>query len=72
MKEYKVYQTQHRLKFNKDIAEFAKEGWELIGPVQFQVFPDRKHVDTQTYYLATFKREEPTNIPQNKKVEEEL
>ena len=55
MKEYKVYQTQHRLKFNQEIAAAAKDGWTLVGPIQFQVFPERK--DNQTYYLATFERD---------------
>ena len=54
-KEYKVYQTQHRMEFNQDIVMFAKDGWELVGPVQFQVFPERK--DNNTYYLATFVRD---------------
>lgn len=54
-KEYKVYQTQHRLKFNKEIVEFAEDGWELVGPIQFQVFPERK--ENNTYYLATFARD---------------
>ena len=55
MKEYIVHQTQHRLKFDQDIAQFAADGWTLVGPVQFQVFPDRK--TNATYYLATFERD---------------
>ena len=53
MKEFKVYQTQHRLKFDNELAEFAADGWTLVGPVQFQVFPNIP----ATYYLATFERE---------------
>jgi len=53
MKEYIVYQTQHRLKFDEDLARHAKDGWELMGPVQFSVHPDKN----ACYYLATFVRE---------------
>ena len=57
MKEYIVHQTQHRLKFDKEIAQFAADGWTLVGPVQFQVFP----AIPATYYLATFEREASIN-----------
>ena len=54
MKEYMVYgQTQHRIKFNQNIDEFVREGWTLVGPVQFQILP----LENNTYYLATFERE---------------
>ena len=53
MKEYDVFQTQHRLKFNEVFAQRQKDGWELAGPVQFQVFPGQN----LTYYLCTFVRE---------------
>jgi hypothetical protein len=52
-KEYEVFQTQHRLKFDQVFEERQKDGWELAGPVQFQVFPGKN----LTYYLCTFVRE---------------
>lgn len=54
MKEFKVYQTQHRLKLDKELAEFAADGWELVGPLQFQIYRD---APAATYYLATFQRD---------------
>lgn len=54
-KQYEVFQTQHRLKFDEVFAKKQEEGWELLGPVQFQVFPNLN----KTYYLVTFVREEP-------------
>jgi hypothetical protein len=53
MKEYNVFQTQHRLKFDEEFKKRQADGWELLGPVQFQVFPELN----RTYYLVTFVRE---------------
>lgn len=53
-KEYEVFQTQHRMKFDEVFAARQKEGWELLGPVQFQIF---RKPDPATYYLITFVRE---------------
>jgi hypothetical protein len=56
-KKYSVFQTQHRLKFDQEFEQRQKDGWELMGPVQFQVFPDLN----RTYYLATFVQEIDTD-----------
>ena len=53
-KEYEVFQTQHRMKFNEVFEQRQKDGWELLGPVQFQIFREPKPA---TYYLCTFVRE---------------
>ena len=53
-KEYQVFQTQHRLKFDEEFKRRQAEGWELLGPVQFQIF---REPNPATYYLCTFVRE---------------
>ena len=53
-KEYEVFLTQHRLKFNEVFEQRQKDGWELLGPVQFQIFRDP---NPATYYLCTFVRD---------------
>ena len=61
MKEYQVFQTQHRLDIPKEIKARQAEGYELLGPVQFCLYGQHTPQNPATYYLATFVRETDEN-----------
>ena len=33
MKQYQVFQTQHRLKFDEEFKQRQEDGWKLFGDV---------------------------------------
>lgn len=59
MKEIKILQGQGRGPMRDDINKHYKDGWTLVGPVQFTVnFADKAFQQGVVHYLATLERDD--------------